>query len=144
MSTTWICSSAAAKESGAGVGRRFGGGAPAGRALGEHPDGGAITVRAGRYGPYVNWGAVNATLPKGITEAAVMLDQAMDLIRAKIASGPPPKAGRKPAKAKAPAKGAATAKAAAGKKPPAKTAANKAPAKKAPAKKAPSSKPSAG
>jgi DNA topoisomerase-1 len=133
-----------AKESGAGVGRRFGGGAPAGRALGEHPDGGAITVRAGRYGPYVNWGAVNATLPKGITEAAVMLDQAMDLIRAKIASGPPPKAGRKPAKAKAPAKGAATAKAAAGKKPPAKTAANKAPANKAPAKKAPSSKPSAG
>ncbi len=23
--------------------------------LGEHPQGGAITVREGRYGPYVNW-----------------------------------------------------------------------------------------
>ncbi len=33
--------------------------------LGDHPDGGAITVRDGKYGPYVNWGKVNATLPKG-------------------------------------------------------------------------------
>jgi DNA topoisomerase-1 len=85
-----------AKESGAGA-RRFGG-APAGRALGEHPDGGPISVRAGRYGPYVNWGAVNATLPKGMTEADVTLDQALDLIRAKQASGPPAKGGRKPVK----------------------------------------------
>ncbi|MEC9246195.1 MAG: type I DNA topoisomerase, partial [Pseudomonadota bacterium] len=34
--------------------------------LGDHPDGGGkITVRDGRYGPYVNHGKVNATLPKG-------------------------------------------------------------------------------
>ena len=33
--------------------------------LGDHPDGGAITVKDGKYGPYVNWGKVNATLPKG-------------------------------------------------------------------------------
>ncbi|MCX7325761.1 MAG: type I DNA topoisomerase [Hyphomicrobiales bacterium] len=107
-----------AKESGAGGGRRFGG-APAGRALGEYPDGGVITVRGGRYGAYVNWDKVNATLPKTITEAGVTLEQAIDLIRAKIASGPPVKAGKKPAKAKAAAKTAAKApaKKAVGKRP---------------------------
>jgi DNA topoisomerase-1 len=90
----------------------------------------------------VNWGAVNATLPKGITEAAVMLDQAMDLIRAKIASGPPPKAGRKPVKVKTAAKAKAPAKGAAGeadKKAPSKNA----PARKASASQATSKKPAA-
>ncbi|RUW66147.1 type I DNA topoisomerase, partial [Mesorhizobium sp. M4B.F.Ca.ET.049.02.1.2] len=34
--------------------------------LGDHPDGGGkIVVRDGKYGPYVNYGKVNATLPKG-------------------------------------------------------------------------------
>ena len=35
------------------------------KALGDHPDGGAVTVREGRYGAYVTHGAINATLPKG-------------------------------------------------------------------------------
>ena len=52
-----------AKESGAGRGRF---GADSGRALGEHPTlGGAVTVKQGRFGAYVNHGKVNATLPKG-------------------------------------------------------------------------------
>ena len=99
-----------AKETGAGGGRRFGG-APAGRTLGDYPDGGVITVRGGQYGAYVNWDKINATLPKTITEAGVTLEQAIDLIRAKIASGPPPKAVKRPAKAKAPVKAKAPAKA---------------------------------
>ena len=60
-----------AKESGAG-GSRFGG--DAGRALGEHPEGGAVTVKQGRFGSYVNWGKINATLPKGTDPAALTLD----------------------------------------------------------------------
>ena len=50
-----------AKESGASS--RFG--STAGRVLGDHPDGGVVCVKAGRFGPYVNHGKINATLPKG-------------------------------------------------------------------------------
>lgn len=74
----------ATKES-RGPGRAKGG-APEGRALGDHPDGGVVTVRAGRYGPYVNWGKINATLPKSLDPAAISFEQALDLIRAKQAS----------------------------------------------------------
>jgi DNA topoisomerase-1 len=66
--------------------------------LGEHPDGGKITVRDGRYGPYVNWGKINATLKKGQDPASVTQAEALELIAAKAAS----KGGKKkPAKAKA-------------------------------------------
>ncbi|WP_420962319.1 type I DNA topoisomerase [Brucella sp. IR073] len=70
--------------------------------LGDHPDGGAITVRDGRYGPYVNWGKVNATLPKGKDPATVTLEEALVFIAEK--------AGASPGKKKAPAKAKAAAK----------------------------------
>ncbi|GLS86856.1 DNA topoisomerase 1 [Cypionkella aquatica] len=97
------------------------------RALGEHPDGGPVQVMPGKYGPYVKWAKVNATLPKELSPEAVTLEEALVLIAEKAG-----KSGKK-----APAKPAAAKKAAA-KKPAAKTAAAKAPAKvaaKAPAKK---------
>ncbi len=50
------------------------------KALGDHPDGGAITVRDGRFGPYVNWGKVNATIPKAQSPDTVTLDEALVLI----------------------------------------------------------------
>ena len=51
-----------------------------------HPaEGGAITVRDGRYGPYVNWGKVNATLPKGKDPLTVTLEEALTLIAEKAA-----------------------------------------------------------
>jgi DNA topoisomerase-1 len=53
------------------------------KSLGEHPAGGAITVREGRYGPYVNWGKVNATLPKGTDPQAITLEEAVALVAAK-------------------------------------------------------------
>jgi DNA topoisomerase-1 len=53
-------------------------------ALGEHPTlGGAVVVRAGRYGPYVNHGKVNATLPKSVKPEELTLDQAVTLLAEK-------------------------------------------------------------
>jgi len=85
------------------------------RVLGDHPDGGVVQVMPGKYGPYVKWEKVNATLPKDLTPEAVTLEEALALIAEKAAKG-----GKKPA-GKAATKTAAAAKA---------------PAKKAPAKKA--------
>lgn len=88
--------------------------------LGEHPDGGPVQVMAGRYGPYVKWGKVNATLPRDLEPGAVTLERALELITEKV--GKAKKPARKPAaKAeKAPAKKPAT------KKPAAKKTAKKA------------------
>ncbi|MEL6919412.1 MAG: type I DNA topoisomerase, partial [Pseudomonadota bacterium] len=49
--------------------------------LGEHPEvGGPITVKDGRYGPYVNHGKINATIPKGTDPMSVDVEQAVKLI----------------------------------------------------------------
>jgi len=90
------------------------------RELGEHPDGGKIEVMSGRYGPYVKWEKVNATLPKEVEPETVTLDQALELIAAKAA-----KTGGRKAAAKKPA-----AKKAAARKPAASTKAGKAKAGK--------------
>jgi DNA topoisomerase-1 len=101
-------------EAVAALAAKAAGGGSGGRMLGEHPDGGPITVRDGRFGAYVNWGRVNATIPKSIALDAITLQDAIELIAER--EGKPAKPTRKPAAAKAPAK----------EKPPA--------AKKAPAK----------
>jgi len=93
------------------------------KALGDHPDGGAMAVMPGRYGPYVKWEKVNATIPKDTAPEDVTFEMALELVNEKAAKSGK---GRK----KAPAKKAAAKKPAA-KKP----AAKKAPAKKTPAKK---------
>ena len=92
------------------------------RELGEHPEaGGPVNIYDGKYGPYVKWEKINATIPDTIEPADLTLANAVDLIDERAA-----KAGKKKpaAKKKAPAK----------KKPAAKKKA--APKKKAPAKKA--------
>lgn len=53
------------------------------RELGNHPDGGAVNVMDGRYGPYVKWEKVNATLPKGTEPADITLEAALELIAEK-------------------------------------------------------------
>ena len=70
-----------------GRGGRNGGTPAALKSLGEHPDGGEITVRDGKYGPYVNHGKVNATLPKGKDPVSVTLDEAVAMIAEKAAKG---------------------------------------------------------
>jgi DNA topoisomerase I len=83
----------------------------AGKELGAHPDSGlTIKLMDGRFGPYVSDGSTHATLPKSADKDAITLEEAIELINAKIAKG-----GGKPKKKAAPKK--------------------KAPAKKAPAKK---------
>ena len=49
-----------------------------GKPLGDHPSGGAITVKNGRYGPYVSHEGTNATLPSDITPETVTLAQAIE------------------------------------------------------------------
>jgi DNA topoisomerase-1 len=90
------------------------GGTPAAlKELGEHPDGGKVTVRDGKYGPYVNFDKVNATLPKGKDPMSVTLDEALVMIAEKAAKGggggrrPFRKAAGTSAKKSAPAKKAA-------------------------------------
>ena len=72
------------KESGGGFGR----GSTPGRVIGDHPDGGAIAVKAGRFGNYVNWGKVNATLPRGTNAETLTLEEAVALLAAKASGGP--------------------------------------------------------
>ena len=93
------------------------------RELGVHPDGGLVQVMPGKYGPYVKWAKVNATLPKELSPETVTLDEALGLIAEKAGKG---------AKTKAPRKAAA--------KPAAKAAAAKKPATKKPAAKKPAVK----
>ncbi len=86
------------------------------KVLGDHPDGGAVQVMPGRYGPYVKWEKVNATLPKELAPEAVTLEEALALIAEKAGKSgkkPAKKAAAKPAAKKAPAKKPAAKKPAA-------------------------------
>ncbi len=68
------------------------------RELGEHPDdGGAVNIMDGRYGAYVKWEKVNATIPKEVEVADVTIEQAVQWIAEKAAK-------KKPARKKTAAK----------------------------------------
>jgi DNA topoisomerase III len=73
-----------AKQGGKGRGARGARGPTALRVLGPHPkDKRPVEVHAGRYGPYVKHGAINATLPDKERVDAVTLGEAVALLAAK-------------------------------------------------------------
>jgi DNA topoisomerase-1 len=97
------------------------------RIIGPHPeDGKDVAIFDGRYGVYISYNKLNATLPKTLEVATVTMEQALELLAAQAEK----KGIKKPA-----AKKAADAKKPAAKKPAAKKAAPKA-APKAPKKEA--------
>ncbi|MGI9402698.1 MAG: type I DNA topoisomerase [Rhizobiaceae bacterium] len=77
---------AIANKAAKGGGRRNA--ATALKELGSHPTlGGPVTVKDGRYGPYVNHAKINATLPKDKDPQSVTMDEAVEMIAAKAAAG---------------------------------------------------------
>jgi DNA topoisomerase I len=122
----------------AALAEKAAGGGGGGRLLGDHPRGGPVSVRPGRFGAYVNWGKVNATIPKSTSPDDIGLGEAIDLIEER--EGRPgggrgkPAAKARAAPKKAPVKKTSAKKAATKKKPAVKTTAPKAPARKSAAK----------
>jgi DNA topoisomerase-1 len=75
-----------AKKASSGNGR--GATAKAIKELGEHPDGGgSVNVMDGRYGPYVKYAKINATIPKGQDPEKITMEEAVTLIAEKAAKG---------------------------------------------------------
>jgi DNA topoisomerase-1 len=112
------------------------------RIVGKHPtDQAEIPILRGRFGPYLEHNGVRATLPRGVEPEAISLEQAVEILATRAASGGGANAKRggkakakrangaapanPKAKPKAPSKPTATPRAAAAKKPAAKKAAAK-------------------
>lgn len=60
----------------------------AGKALGDHPeDGKPVSLNKGRFGPYVKWGKLMATVTKSYDPEALTLAEAVEILTAKAAKG---------------------------------------------------------
>ena len=100
----------------------------AGRSLGDHPDGGTVELKKGRFGPYIEHNKLRAPVPRGTDMETITLEMGLEWL-AKKAAAPAKKSAKKSAKKAA--KKSAKAKTAAKKK----ASAKKATAKKKAAKK---------
>ena len=66
--------------------------------IGQHPEGGVISLLSGRFGPYLKWNNVNASLPKTMDPETMTLDLAIDLINNKASKSIHIKLGEHPRK----------------------------------------------
>ena len=56
------------------------------RTMGAHPTSGKeLSIKAGRYGPYVSDGELNASLPKGRAAEGLTMEEAVELLAARAA-----------------------------------------------------------
>jgi DNA topoisomerase-1 len=67
--------------------------------LGDGPDGSQVQVRIGRFGPYISWGELKASIPADVAPADLNLEKAVQIVQTK-AEGPrvlgdDPKSGEK-------------------------------------------------
>ena len=100
----------------------------AGRSLGDHPSGGTVELKKGRFGPYIEHNKLRAPVPRGTDMETITLEMGLEWL-AKKAAAPAKKSAKKSAKKAA--KKAAKSKTAAKKK----ASSKKATAKKAAVKK---------
>ena len=85
--------------------------------LGEHPEaGGPVNIYTGKYGPYVKWEKINATIPDTIEPADLTMAQAVDLIDERAMKAGKKKPGAKKARQEKARQEAAAKKAAARKR----------------------------
>tara|TARA_B100000575_G_scaffold40752_1_gene28324 strand:+ start:4823 stop:7417 length:2595 start_codon:yes stop_codon:yes gene_type:complete len=75
----------------------------AGRFLGEHPDGGEVHLKRGRFGPYFEHNKLRAPMPKTLQMDSVTLTEALEILATKAAQ-PAKKSKVKKTKGKAKAK----------------------------------------
>ncbi|PWB61620.1 MAG: hypothetical protein C3F14_11520 [Deltaproteobacteria bacterium] len=64
--------------------------------LGANPEGAAIKIFDGRYGPYISDGGIKASVPKGVALESITLDSALEILAAKAAKGPSKRPARRP------------------------------------------------
>ena len=85
------------------------------RTLGDHPaDGKPVTVKKGRYGPYIQHGGINAPMPKDLSTESVTLEHAVAQLDAR---GKPARRGRGRSASATGGRGGGTEKTAAKRKP---------------------------
>ena len=53
------------------------------RSIGDHPEGGSIDAMDGKFGKYVKWNKINATIPKNLDALSISLNEALNLINEK-------------------------------------------------------------